>query len=133
MKCLKFNVSMYGTRCAALGLHEHFVRFGSMQGKASPWIFHRPQRDIEVSIHGGDYVASALGHELNLFSKQMQYHYECKAQIMGPDEGDDGMVKVPNRIVTWQKGGGDDMITYEAHPRHPEIRAKEMGLEAAKP
>ena len=54
-------------------------------------------------------------------------------QILGPDGGDETSVRVLNRIMIWQKGQGEDMITYEPDPRHAEIIMKEMGVESSKP
>lgn len=84
-----------------------------------------------VLLHGG-YVASAADPELKWFAREMQNQYECKAQISGPERGDDTSANILNMKITWQTKRNEDMIIYEADPRHAEIIIKERGLENAR-
>ena len=56
--CGRLNVSMHGTRDAALNWHEHYrqhlMEIGFVQGKASLCVFKRHQKGIMVFMHSGD-------------------------------------------------------------------------------
>lgn len=60
-------------------------------------------------------------------------HYACNVHVVGPDENDKRMVNALDRIIIWQTEGGEDMVTYEADPRHAEIIISKMGVTQSTP
>ena len=65
-------------------------------------------------------------------AQEMEKQYECKVQALGPGLEDEKEIKVLNRIISWNKLGTEDIVTYEADPRHAEITGQELGLQDAK-
>lgn len=124
--CGRLNFSMYGTRDAALNWHhyyrDHLVKLGFQQGRASPCLFFRPEKEIRVFVHGDDYVSLGQGSELIWLKGAMEKAYECKTNIIGPTDQDEKAVKVLNRsthmALTWDH--------LRSRPEHAEIIANDL-------
>ena len=60
-RCGKLMMSMYGTRDAALnwalGYCDTLQAAGVEQGRANPCIFHHPELNVSVMVHGDNFVA----------------------------------------------------------------------------
>ena len=84
-------------------------------------------------MHGDDYVASGEDGNLKWFAGGMRKCYGRTVQTLGPSTEDGKVVQVLVRSISWQTLGKDEVITYEADPRHAEIIVKEMGVEHCKP
>ena len=72
--CGRWNFSQYGTREAPgnrQGTYtKHLIDIGFVKGRASTCVFWHPQRDIEVLVHGDDYVAEVDKNDLLWFEKK---------------------------------------------------------------
>lgn len=62
-------------------------------------LYSNHARDINVFVRVGDYVAPGGGVGCNWFCNETNKHYECKAQMLGPDGGDEMRAQVLDRIV----------------------------------
>ena len=132
--CGRFKYSMYGTRYAAQNWYEehagHLTSIGFEQGKASPGVFYHPSRGIRTYVHGDDYVSTGKPQDLKWMRAQLEGRYTVKTQTLGPGPDNQQQIKILNRMVTWSDEEG---LTYEADPRHVEIRLKQLKMEDAKP
>ena len=112
---------MYGTRDAAQNWEREcaskLVSWGFSKGKASPCVYYNAQKQLQVYIHGDDFVC--VGNEKNVtwLKNQLTSAYEIKFHIMSNNANFVKQAKILNRIVTWT----DNAIEYEADPRHAEI------------
>ena len=131
--CGKLKYSMYGTRDAAQNWYQEYssqlVKIGFVQGKASPCVFHHPDRGIRTYVHGDDYVSTAKPEQLQWMRTQLEKKYSVKTETLGPGPNDKKQIKFLNRIVTWHDTEG---ISYEVDPRHIEIILKQLQLTEAK-
>ena len=64
-------------------------------------------------------------------NEQMSKQYEYRTQTLGPGSDDGKQAKTLNPTIIWSKVGGKDVTSYEAGPRHVEIRVSELGCQAA--
>ena len=131
--CGRLVKSMYGTRDAAFNWETAYSEFmeegGFKRGRASPCVFHHPERNIKGVIHGDDFTMLGYEKDLDWFRKHMEERFEIKLKAsLGLEEKDDKYVRILNRVVEWDQEG----ITYEADQRHAEIIIREMGLSGSK-
>ncbi len=128
----QLNLSLYGTRDAAMNWALRFTKFleglGFVTGSATPCNFFHPERKISTTVHGDDFASTGRESDLRWFEKRMASEFEIKTDVLGPGPGHKRQLRVLNRIIEW-KGHG---ITYEADQRHAEIVIRELGLEQAK-
>ncbi len=128
----QLNLSLYGTRDAAMNWALRFTKFleglGFVTGSATPCNFFHPERKISTTVHGDDFTSTGRESDLRWFEKRMASEFEIKTDVLGPGPGHKRQLRVLNRIIEW-KGHG---ITYEADQRHAEIVIRELGLEQAK-
>ena len=136
-RCGKLNVFMYGARGVAINWHhhckDHLEGLEFRQGKASPCILNHADRGFKLFVRGGDYAASGRETQLKLFSEQAKQQYECKVNTFGLKSRQERQVKFLNWILALVSDLDDDIVTYEADPRHAEIIISELGLNDAKP
>ena len=131
--CGKLEKAMYGTRDAAQNWEREyesaFINLGFKQGKSSPCLFHHPDRDIRVVVHGDDFTFLGDDPSLRWITEELKKVYELKVRaILGPEHSDDKSVRILHRIVSWNEQG----IQYEPDQRHVEIVIKTLGLEKGK-
>ena len=81
-------------------------------------------------MHGDDYVSVGMPKQLKWMEEQLMKTYQIKTQVLGPEEGQVKELKIFNRIATWNGSKG---LTYEADPRHVEIKVEQLRLSEAKP
>ena len=66
--CGRLNVSMYGTRDAALNWATEYggtlIDAGYIQGKSCPCLFWHPQKQVTIMVHGDDFAAVGLEENL---------------------------------------------------------------------
>ena len=84
--------------------------------------------DIDLTVHGDDFLVVAGKKALNWLKQKMCKTFEAKVGILGPDADEEKQVKILNRILTWAKDG----ILYEADQRHAEMVVSELGLKKSK-
>jgi hypothetical protein len=125
---------MYGTRDAALNWEETYCEFmiksGFTRGRCNPCLFKNVNLGMMAVIHGDDFTLAGCDKSLDKFRSMIKERFEVQFRArLGPDKDDDKMIRVLNRIITWER----DRITYEADPRHVEITIDQLGLKEAKP
>ena len=129
----QLNMSLYGTRDAAQNWAYEYTQYlkslGFEVGRASPCNFRHVNRDINLTVHGDDFVIVGAEEQLKWFGDKMKLKYELKMETLGPGEGQVQEIKILNRITRWCEGS----IEYEPDQRHAELLVKELGLEECKP
>ena len=127
----KLNLSLYGTRDAALNWTKEYTRaldeIGFVKGMASACNFRHVQRDVKVTVHGDDFLVTGSLSDLLWLQNKCGSKYEIKTHLLGPE--DEQQIKILNRVVRWSLHG----LEYEADHRHVELVIKELGLATAKP
>ena len=123
---------VYGTRDAS-SIWEDCYRdaledLGFTSGAASPCVFFNKDRNITIVVHGDDFNALGVAAELDWYETELAKHFEIKIRgRMGPG-GDCTEIKILNRILRLTPEG----LTYEADPRHVDLLASSMNLDASK-
>ena len=123
---------VYGTRDAG-SIWEDCYRdaledLGFTSGAASPCVFFNKDRNITIVVHGDDFNALGVAAELDWYETELAKHFEIKIRgRMGPG-GDCTEIKILNRILRLTPEG----LTYEADPRHVDLLASSMNLDASK-
>ena len=130
----QLNLSLYGTRDAAQNWAEEFTRTleaaGFLTGKATPCNFAHSSRELQVTVHGDDFVATGPTQELQWFQNMMKAKYDIKVDFLGPQtEGFCEEIRVLNRTIRWTS----EAIEYEPDARHVELILKQVGVECCKP
>ena len=101
--CGRFDVSMYGTRDAALNCAEEYSetlkKAGFRRGVANTCVFWHPQKDTSVMVHGDDCVAVGESERLDSITKPLSDKYKIKVERLGTGDGDVSEVKFLNEIV----------------------------------
>ena len=69
---------------------------GFAQGKASKCSFRHEARDIDLTVHGDDFVIVGDAMGIRWLQEEMKAKYEIKCSILGPDPGMDKQVKILN-------------------------------------
>lgn len=131
--CGELRVSMYGTRPAAQNWQRCFTELLVGQGftvtRASTCIMRHNARDIDLLVHGDDFVSVGDEEDLQWLQKVLESKFEISTQVLGPGDNNDKEVKVLNRIITASEFG----YTYEADARHSEFVVKTLNLQNTKP
>ena len=130
--CGELLVSMYGTRPAASNWHTCYTKLledsGFIKSRASPCVFYHSIRDIDLIVHGDDFVSTGAEEDLQWLRVVFETKFELSTDVIGPEEKDSKVVKVLNRIISVSEHG----YTYEADARHAEIIIRDLGLSEAK-
>ena len=130
-RCGELLVSMYGTRPAAGNWQRCYTellkKHGFNTAASSTCIFHHPERDVVVFVHGDGFVSTADGDDLLWFKGVLEQKFELKSTIVGHQTEDEKSVKVLNRVIT----AVDHGFIYEPDIRHAELVIKKLGLENA--
>ena len=118
---------MYGTRDAAQGWEGTYrtalEALGFRKGKASPCVFGHITRDIFLTVHGDDFLATAGPADLNWFEKTLLATFEGKVKGRLKNPGDE--LRVLNRVVRRSEDGYE----WEADQRHAELLIENARLE----
>ena len=130
--CGRLNVSMYGTRDAALNWSEEYAETlkvaGFRRGITNPCLFWNPKNDVTVMVHGDDFVAVGEGTHLESTTKALRDKYKIKVEVLGGDKGEAKEIKILNKVIRLTKEG----LELEADPRHAELVVRALGLEKSK-
>ena len=121
-KCGLLKKHMYGTRAAADAWQQEYAGFmrsmGFRQGEASPCVFHNPQRQLAVSVHGDDFTSTGPKCQLDWFEDELEKKYELKkGGRLGPSPKDAKELTILNRVIRWTEKG----IEYEATAGGPRL------------
>ena len=130
--CGELLVSMYGTRQAASNWQKCYTNLllgsGFTRTRASTCIFYHAGRDLDLIVHGDDFVTTGDQDDLTWLKEEFEKTFEISTTVIGHDEGDEKAAKVLNRIISVV----DDGYTYEADARHVEHMINDLGLKDAK-
>ena len=128
------EMSPYGTRDAATNFQREVARLmkslGYIQAKYNASLYHHPQEDVQVLVHGDDFVAVGYRTEIEKFKLQLSKRFTVKTKIVGSGAGDGEVqeARVLNRIVRCSSTGWE----YEPDQRHAELIVQAMRLTEAK-
>jgi hypothetical protein len=110
---------MYGTRDAAQGWEGTYraalESLGFSKGKASPCVFSHGTREIFLTVHGDDFLATASSRDLDWFEGAILTKFEGKVKGRLRNPGDE--VRVLNRVIKRSEDGYE----WEADQRHAEL------------
>jgi hypothetical protein len=119
---------MYGTRDAAQGWEGTYraalEALGFVKGKASPCVFTHSTRDIFLTVHGDDFLATSSPATLDWFEKAILTKFEGKVKGRLRNPGDE--LRVLNRIIRRSEEGYE----WEADQRHAELLIESAGLDS---
>ena len=101
---------------------------GFKRSRGCTCTFRHSERDIDLVVHGDDFVSTGDGADLEWLRMLFETKFEISTNVLGQEPEDEKQLKVLNRIITVE----DDGYTYEPDVRHAEIVIREMGLENAK-
>ena len=117
---------MYGTRDAAQGWEATYAaalkELGFRRGRAQPCVFRHRSRDVNLTVHGDDFLAEGLPQALDWFEKALLEKFEGKIKGRLRHNGDE--LRLLNRIVRRTEEGYE----WEADQRHAELIISGMGL-----
>ena len=74
-----------------------------------PGVFHHDQREILVTVHVDDFLASGTGEQLQWLAQQLQQRYDLKYNIISREKGDVQETTFLNRVIRWRK---DNVIEF---------------------
>ena len=102
--CALLKRHMCGTLRAAEGWQDKctatLVQLGFVQGRASACVFHHPEKDIDISVHGDDFTFAGTKKNLDWFEAQMRKHYELTVGgRLGCGPADTKEATVFNRVI----------------------------------
>lgn len=128
--------SLYGTRSAARNwqYETHRVCIDEMKMTpclSSPCLFHEPEEDVRMAIHGDDLTILADEEGCQYVQSNVNRHWTTKQKgKLGPypDEGDQSEVATLNRILRLTPKGAE----IEGDMRHAELIAAETGMIASR-
>ena len=130
--CGEILVSMYGTRTAANNWQKFYTKVlldnGFKRTRACTCTFRHTSRDIDLVVHGDDFISTGDGEDLQWLRMLFETKFEISTNVIGHEAGDDTQLKVLNRIISVK----ENAYTYEPDARHAEIVIRELGLQEAK-
>ena len=130
--CGELLVSMYGTRPAASNWQKCYtdllVDNGFNRTRACACTFRHAERDIDLIVHGDDFLSVADQDDLKWLGEVLRKRFEISTNVIGHEDEDEKQMKILNRIITVEPNG----YTYEPDSRHAELIIKELGLKDAK-
>ena len=83
----QLQLSLYGTRDAAQNWAATYTkllrRLGFKQGKASSCNFAHISRDIQLTVHGDDFLIVADAEQLKWLEKKLAEEYAIQKKVLG--------------------------------------------------
>ena len=83
----RLELSMYGTMEAAAAwqakIHEAVNKPGFVISKFNPCIFWHPIKNIEMMVHGDDFVSAGGEPELQWMRNMLESKFELKTSLIG--------------------------------------------------
>ena len=103
------NVSLYGTRDAAQNWTRTYTEFlvavGFRVGKGCACNFYHTGKDITLTVHGDDFTAAGSTKELEWLLVKFLAKFEITSHILGPEQGQEGEIRILNRVIRWEDNG----------------------------
>ena len=94
-------------------------------GIANPCLFKHKSKDIQIVVHGDDFMAAGDAEDLKGVEELLSNKYKITSDILGPDTGQVLELRILNIIIRWCKDG----LRIEADPRQAEMVVQHYGLE----
>ena len=118
---------MYGTRDAAQGWENAYrAALEAMEfkrGRASPCVFSHAGRQVFLTVHGDDFLATGSASSLSWFERTLLTTFEGKVKGRLQKPGDE--LRILNRIARRTEDGYE----WEADQRHAEMIVASAGLD----
>jgi hypothetical protein len=118
---------MYGTRDAAQGWENAYraalEAMGFKRGRASPCVFSHADRQVFLTVHGDDFLATGSASSLSWFERTLLTTFEGKVKGRLQKPGDE--LRILNRIARRTEDGYE----WEADQRHAEMIVASAGLD----
>jgi hypothetical protein len=119
---------MYGTRDAAQGWEDAYrtalEAMGFRRGRASPCVFSHVDRQVFLTVHGDDFLATGSAASLTWFEHTLLTTFEGKVKGRLQKPGDE--LRILNRIARRTENGYE----WEADQRHAELIIASAGLDS---
>ena len=129
----RLELSLYGTRDAALNWAAEYTMYlkslGFQQGIASPCNFMHKEMELNITVHGDDFLIVGPLMSIKWLNVKMRAKYDIKSQVVGPEEECDKELKILGRIIRWTSKG----LEYEPDQRHAEILVRDLGMCGSRP
>eukprot|EP00973_Karenia_brevis_P037396 5156352-Karenia_brevis.AAC.1 len=97
------NKSLYGTRDAAHNWVEEVARFmkkaGFERGRYNPCIYKHRSRELELMVHGDDFVSVGEKADLDWFRAELGKRFKVKTAKVGTCGDQVSEARVLNRIL----------------------------------
>jgi len=124
--------ALYGTRRAGklFGklVAEILEAAGYLRLQVIPNAYNHPQRDVDVVVHGDDFMADGEDHQLDVLEQTLENAIELKrVGRVGP--GRQAIGHMLKRTIRW----GPEGFSWEADPSLVDKLLQMLGLERAKP
>jgi hypothetical protein len=118
---------MYGTRDAAQGWEDAYRAaledMGFTRGRASPCVFSHALKQVFLTVHGDDFLATGSASSLAWFERALLTKFEGKVKGRLQKPGDE--LRILNRIARRTADGYE----WEADQRHAEMIVASAGLD----
>ena len=115
LRCGKLNVSMYGTRDAALNWAEEYAgelkKAGYRRGVANPCLFWHRKKKVTIMVHGDDFVAVGEEEGLQEARRVLEDAYNTKVETLGDGDGGKQEIRVLNKVIRNTKEGTNSKRT----------------------
>ena len=86
VKVAKLNLSLYGTRDAAINRAKKYTEVmigcGFETGIASPCNFYYPGRRVSVTIYGDDYISIGRERDFKWSEEELKRNFEIKTELL---------------------------------------------------
>ena len=105
------------------------IAMGFISSTLQPSVYHHKEKYIMVVVHVDDFLASGEQDQLDRLKKDMMETFDLSGTTIGPESNDEHEVKYLNRIL---RRTPENMMSYEAYPKHVQLLLEELGLEEAK-
>ncbi len=89
-------------------------QLGFTSGIYNPCTFGHAERELNVLVHGDDFVAVGPRTQVLWFKKKLKMKFEIKANILGTSQDELKEARVLNRVIRV----GEARWEYEADERH---------------
>ena len=128
----KLELSMYGTRDAPANWQEEIAKnmksWQFSRGLYNSWTYRHRDRDLQVLVHGDDFVAVGSLDGVTWFKDMLEGRFKIKCHVLGSKPGLEKEGRILNRIIRVT----DDGWEYEADQRHAELIVEALGLNDCK-
>ena len=85
---------------------QFMVKEGFIRGVYNPCLYWHKERDIEVMVHGDDFVSTAEKKQLKWFKDKLEARFKAvKTQVVGDGTQEEKEGRILNRIGSLSQDG----------------------------